>query len=157
MAISQRVRDRIMTGGYLSRSQGFEARIIEPSVSWPRAPNSSVSSREPSSSARLVSRKTAMEGISSGARGREVLASRRHVFATRTCRVSWCRNDKVLNWIRDGSLRAINVASSESQRPRYRIEASAIESFRQRKAVHTPVNAPRLRPRPPRPDVTEYF
>jgi len=41
--------------------------------------------------------------------------------------------DKVLNWIRKGDLKAINVASSPNVRPRYRIPGDAIDDFQLRR------------------------
>lgn len=37
--------------------------------------------------------------------------------------------DKVLDWIRKGCLRAIDVRSSRSSRPQYRIPREAVEAF----------------------------
>lgn len=37
--------------------------------------------------------------------------------------------DKVIDWINSGQLPAINVSSSNSSRPRYRVEESALQQF----------------------------
>lgn len=58
--------------------------------------------------------------------------------------------DKVLNFIRSGELRAFNVASTTSKRPRYRISMAEVERFEQEtrataSPVQTPPEAPRRR------------
>ena len=58
--------------------------------------------------------------------------------------------DKVLNFIRSGELRAFNVASKTSKRPRYRISMSEVERFEQETRAaavptRTPPEAPRRR------------
>jgi hypothetical protein len=63
--------------------------------------------------------------------------------------------DKVLGWFRAGELRAVNVATRTTGRPRYRIDVADLLAFEQRRAaVQTPV--PRHR-RTKAVDVTEYF
>lgn len=39
------------------------------------------------------------------------------------------KKDKVLGWIRKGALHAIDVRSSDSSRPQYRIPREAVEAF----------------------------
>ena len=65
--------------------------------------------------------------------------------------------DKVLNWIRKGELKAINVASSPNIRPSYRISEEAIEAFsaRRQPLQHVPIT-PRRRPKPTS-EVIEFF
>ncbi len=66
--------------------------------------------------------------------------------------------DKVLSWIRDGQLKAINVASSRSVRPRYRITDEAIGEFQQvrEENAHAKVKIPR-RKKKRVGDVIEFF
>jgi|GEM_PF-1468307 len=96
-----------------------------------------------------------------------VLAVRRHVRAitmpearptlspTELAQHWGIKVDKVLNWISSGQLKAVNVASSLSGRPRYRIDAQAIAAF---KAVRTPQAPEPRRRRRAQPDdnVPEY-
>lgn len=49
--------------------------------------------------------------------------------------------DKVLGWIADGSLRALNLAASTSGRPRWRIPIEEIERFEQTR-LSAPVTSP---------------
>ena len=58
--------------------------------------------------------------------------------------------DKVLNFIRAGELRAFNLASKTSKRPRYRISVAEVERFEQETRAaaapaQTPPEAPRRR------------
>jgi excisionase family DNA binding protein len=55
--------------------------------------------------------------------------------------------DKVLTWIRSGELPAINVATDRKlgKRPRYRIDPTALESFKLRRAITPPRKASRSR------------
>ncbi len=64
--------------------------------------------------------------------------------------------DKVLEWIRAGELRALNVAQNRGGRPRWRIGADALAAFL---AARSSSPAPRrpTRPRPKRQDVVEFF
>ena len=56
--------------------------------------------------------------------------------------------DKVLRFIRTGELRAFNVASQESQRPRYRISIEEVRRFEeQTRSTATPVTEKRGPPR----------
>ncbi|MCA9265919.1 MAG: helix-turn-helix domain-containing protein [Planctomycetales bacterium] len=43
--------------------------------------------------------------------------------------------DKVLNFIRSGELRAIDISSSRGVRPRYLIDVADIEAFENRRTV----------------------
>lgn len=65
--------------------------------------------------------------------------------------------DKVLNWIRNGELEAINVASSPSLRPSYRITEAAIEAFSTRRQPITQTPIVSRRRRKPNADVIEFF
>ncbi|MCA9062831.1 MAG: helix-turn-helix domain-containing protein [Planctomycetaceae bacterium] len=65
--------------------------------------------------------------------------------------------DKVLNWIRNGHLKAINVASTETGRPRYRITEDAISEFQEARRPVPPPKLPRTRRRKPAGDVIEFF
>jgi len=63
--------------------------------------------------------------------------------------------DKILTWIRSGELRAVNIATTQLGRPRYQIDAEAIESFKRNRAS-------RPAPKPPKkrrsqPGVIEFF
>lgn len=64
--------------------------------------------------------------------------------------------NKVLFWIESGELRAINVATSRKNRPRWAIEPEEIERF---KASRSSAPQPKQAPRKSRtPDgVKEYF
>ena len=64
--------------------------------------------------------------------------------------------DKVLGWIRSGELKAINVAKSMQGRPRYRIDAEAIEAFKRMRTNQSPPPKPARRRRKD-PSVIEFF
>ncbi len=64
--------------------------------------------------------------------------------------------DKVLRFIRSGELRAINVASFGSLRPRYVITAEAVAEFERRRSSQPPPASPRKR-RPESPKLIEFF
>ncbi len=68
-------------------------------------------------------------------------------------------HDKVLNWIRNGQLKAINVASSPNVRPRYRITEEGIADFQRvrEENAQPKVNIPKQRRRKPVGDVIEFF
>jgi excisionase family DNA binding protein len=61
----------------------------------------------------------------------------------------------IMTWIRNGELRAINVARRLGRRPRYRIDVSDLEAFERRRSVQPPPPVPRRRRRDP--NVIEYF
>jgi len=46
--------------------------------------------------------------------------------------------DKILGWIRSGELRASNLATTQSGRPRYRIDREAITEFKNKRVNHSP-------------------
>ncbi len=43
---------------------------------------------------------------------------------------------KIISWIRSGELQAINLASTSSSRPRYRIAREAIQLFEKRRSAN---------------------
>ena len=64
---------------------------------------------------------------------------------------------KIMTWIRNGELRAINVAQRLGGRPRYRIDVADLTDFENRRAYQPDVPVPR-RPRKRRDDyVYKYF
>ncbi len=64
--------------------------------------------------------------------------------------------DKVLIWIRNGELRAVNVATTPNGCPRFAIDAADLASFEQLRAAQTrPAAAPRRRKAAA--GVIEYF
>lgn len=65
--------------------------------------------------------------------------------------------DKVLNWIRNGDLKAVNVATTMNGRPRFRITDEAIEDFQTRRQPVPPPKLPRQKRRKPAGDVIEFF
>ncbi|MCA9036350.1 MAG: helix-turn-helix domain-containing protein [Planctomycetaceae bacterium] len=65
--------------------------------------------------------------------------------------------DKVLNWIRNGDLKAVNVAATMSGRPRFRISDEDIEDFQSRRQPIPPTKMPPRRRRKPAGDVIEFF
>lgn len=63
---------------------------------------------------------------------------------------------KVISWIESGELRAVNVASKKSSRPRWRISPDAIVAFENGHAVQPATTARRRRRKQPA-DVVQYF
>ena len=64
--------------------------------------------------------------------------------------------DKVLGWIRSGELRAMNVASKLTSRPRYLVDLADLAAFEERRAVIPP--PPRVQQRRRRAEgVIEFF
>ncbi len=64
--------------------------------------------------------------------------------------------DKVLAWIRAGELRAVNVATRCTGRPRYVILPEAISAFEAARSVAPPPRVARKR-RATDPKVIQYF
>jgi len=64
--------------------------------------------------------------------------------------------DKVLNWIRSGELRAINVAATPGGRPRYLIDRTDVQAFETRRAVVAVIPLHR-RKKPISKDVIGFF
>ncbi len=64
--------------------------------------------------------------------------------------------DKVLGWIRSGELPAINIAQSESGRPRFQIDQEGIDTFKRRRATAA-VPRGRHRRRPSTEGIIEFF
>ena len=85
-----------------------------------------------------------------------VLASRAKLTPPQLARLWGISPDKVLNWIRSGELRAINVAERRGGRPRYLIDRADIQAFETRRAVIAIVPV-RRRSKPRSTDVIEFF
>ena len=64
---------------------------------------------------------------------------------------------KVLAWIRSGELRAINLATSTTGRPRYRILLEAIVEFEERRSARQPVKPVRRKRKKQESGFVEYF
>ena len=69
--------------------------------------------------------------------------------------------DKVLGWIHAGQLHAIDVRSSDSSRPQYRIPGDAVQAFSTARSNSTRANVPETKghgrnPSRPSPKI-EYF
>ena len=62
---------------------------------------------------------------------------------------------KVLKWIKSGELRAVNLATTRTGRPRYAIDQADMAIFEASRAVHPP--APRVRRRRRDPAIIEFF
>lgn len=65
--------------------------------------------------------------------------------------------EKVLAWIRSGELRAINVATRTSGRPRYRITAEGLADFEERRAAQATPQRQATRRCRAADDVIEFF
>jgi hypothetical protein len=63
--------------------------------------------------------------------------------------------ERVIGWIRSGELRAIDLASKGSTRPRFRIDPKDIELFELRRSVQPAVKTMRRKRTPT--DVTAFF
>jgi transposase len=63
---------------------------------------------------------------------------------------------KVVKWIEAGELRAVNLATSTSGRPRWAIDEADILVFEQRRQAQPPTPTPRRRRRQPT-GMIEYF
>jgi len=61
---------------------------------------------------------------------------------------------KVLDWIKRGELRAIDVATTTAGRPRYRISPADLAAFEASRSA-TPQKVSRIRRK--NPNVTEFF
>ena len=62
---------------------------------------------------------------------------------------------KVLKWIKSGELRAVNLATTRTGRPRYAIDQADVAIFEAGRAVQPP--APRVRRRRADPNVIQFF
>ena len=71
-------------------------------------------------------------------------------------RIWGVKPEKVVAFIRSGELRAFNIASQGSSRPRFLIAQEAIEEFERRRAARPLVRIER-RPRQGLPKVIEFF
>jgi hypothetical protein len=83
-----------------------------------------------------------------------LMAVRRKLTVPQLARQWGVAPNKVLEWIRRGELRAINLASSDSQRPRWAIDLADIEAF-ERSREATPA-VPRVR-RKRAPETKDFF
>jgi hypothetical protein len=64
--------------------------------------------------------------------------------------------DTVIDWIKSGELRAIDVSRPGSQRPRFRIDPADLVAF-ENKRLAKPQSAPKARRRAKDPQVIEFF
>jgi excisionase family DNA binding protein len=66
---------------------------------------------------------------------------------------------KVMAWIKSGELRAVNLATKTSGRPRFRIDVADLKAFEQQRLVRPHEAQPRhrRRSRSPPTDVIEFF
>ena len=55
---------------------------------------------------------------------------------------------KILGWIRNGTLRAVEVPAHPGGRPRFRVPADAVVEFEQKRSVRPPVKPARRRRQP---------
>ena len=70
--------------------------------------------------------------------------------------VRWnCCHSTVLNLVRRGDLRAINIGTG--RRSRYVVTAEALDDFEARRTVTPPAPAPKRRVRVNRGDVIQFF
>jgi len=63
--------------------------------------------------------------------------------------------EKIHSWIHCGDLRAVNIATRTSQRPRFRIRQSDLEAFEAARSTTPPPKPPRRRRKTDAP-VKEY-
>jgi hypothetical protein len=64
---------------------------------------------------------------------------------------------KVLVWIKTGELRAFNVATSTTGRPRFRIPLDAIVEFEARRSARVPVKATKRKKKKKDDSFVTYF
>ena len=62
---------------------------------------------------------------------------------------------KILNWIKNGTLAAVNVASNPHGRPQFVIMPEAVADFERRRSAQPKAPAPRRRKK--KTDVIEFF
>lgn len=67
-----------------------------------------------------------------------------------------CKVDRIHAMIRSGELPAINVASSLTGRPRWRIPVEAVQQFEERRSSRPTPPAPRRRQRRQKPAAVDY-
>lgn len=65
--------------------------------------------------------------------------------------------DKVLNWIHNGTLEAIDVSTDQQGRPRYRIDAEAIAKFKAVRSSAPPPKPERRKKRQSMEGVIQFF
>jgi excisionase family DNA binding protein len=71
-------------------------------------------------------------------------------------RLGKTKRDAIYMWISTGELKAVNLATSKSSRPAWRIRQADLDQFlADRQVVVVPPPAPRVRRRPD--PVTKYF
>jgi hypothetical protein len=68
-----------------------------------------------------------------------------------------CKPSKIITWIRNGELEAINMARDPGGRPRYRITPEAIKKFEQRRTAQPAPKQPRRYRKPKSTDFIEYI
>ena len=66
-------------------------------------------------------------------------------------------NEKVLTWIRNGELRAINIAMRPDGRPRYRIDREDLADFELRRQIVPPPPRTRRHYRRWDKEITQYL
>ena len=64
---------------------------------------------------------------------------------------------KIMTWIRNGELRAINVAKRLGGRPRYRIDVADLTDFENRRVIQPPAPVYRRPRRRKSDDIIEFF
>ncbi|MCA8995034.1 MAG: helix-turn-helix domain-containing protein [Planctomycetaceae bacterium] len=100
-----------------------------------------------------------LDDLTEGLRSRfqAILAERRSVWTPPELAQEWgVSPDKILDWIRSGELPAMNLAATQNGRPRYRIDQDGIDTFKRRRANHSPTPK-QTRKRKPPADVIEFF
>jgi excisionase family DNA binding protein len=65
--------------------------------------------------------------------------------------------DKVLLWIREGELKAVNVVAKLGGRPRYRVDQRDLEDFERRRAATPAARRPRRKAKPEPEGWVQYF
>jgi hypothetical protein len=65
--------------------------------------------------------------------------------------------DQIRGWIKSGELRALNVASTLSGKPRYVVTPEALAAFEQRRLAATPLPPPKHKKRIKRSDIIDYY
>lgn len=87
-----------------------------------------------------------------------MVIERRKFSPPQVARMMGVSTAKVVNWIREGELAAINVGDGPKNRPRYLVDRTALERFEAGRAV-VPVgpSTGRVAPRRRAAGVKEYF
>jgi len=79
-----------------------------------------------------------------------------HLTPPKIAKMYGCNVYKILTWIRNGELKAINIATKLGGRPRYIVKREELEAFERRRQVQPPPPIVRRRRRKD-PNVIEYF